>query len=768
MNDIVPELGVSEAEYLALYPDAEVLGMSAIEHFRLFGHRRTSLGRSSSVAVSSAAWSHDAAASAPRAQVDAAQSGLAAVSTDMSDGARAGVGEPSIPSVRGRSFQFDADYYLSQNEDVRAAGLDPAWHYFDSGWKEPRNPHPEFSVAFYLRQYPDVAEAGIEPFGHFIADGAAEGRHPNFQEYHKGRSTRALQEKTPLFLLSRTRAHGSSDAQAHKASLAVHVHCFFEDVFATTIIDILKKLPAGFALFVSVTSAGVADRVRALVAGLALSQLDVRVVENRGRDLAPLFVDFFDAIQKYDLCLHLHTKKSLEKEDFGTVWLSDLSQQLFSTGTFIQNTLKLMEADPSIGLLGPRPYPPLRRFMGWGANRELASSLCRKLGSTVPLPGPGATLDFPAGSFFWFRPSAFAEMRSLALTTHSFPAEPIADDGTIAHALERILPTIIASRQSRYVEVAPLPYEAEHPANHPVAVSVIIPAFNAEKFIEQAVLSVARQSCFHAKIEIIVVDNASTDSTAVVLARLAAIVPNLRVFSEPTKGAGAARNRGLSEARGKSVTFLDADDIRLEDAIGELYDAILASPTHQADFATSSLRMFNADWLSASMPYDDDGMIETLDLTGMSGDEPIWAAMASDFGSCTKLYRREFLDVSGIRYPEGVNFEDNYFIGCVLMEAQTATVLRSVTYLYRKSEDGMTQSTKRSPEILSDQIHVIEMLLERFDGPRASPRWATYKRTLLEKLRHEANRVGIPLRDSLTSVQAPRTSRAYFGAVVGA
>jgi hypothetical protein len=162
------------------------------------------------------------------------------------------------------------------------------------------------------------------------------------------------------------------------------------------------------------------------------------------------------------------------------------------------------------------------------------------------------------------------------------------------------------------------------------------------------------------------------------------------------------------------------------------------------------------------MPYDDDGRIETLDLAGMSGDEPIWAAMASDFGSCTKLYRREFLDELNIRYPEGVNFEDNYFIGCVMMEAKAATILRSVTYLYRKSEDGMTQSTKRSPEIIADQIRVIEMLLERFDGTPGRQRWNTYKKALLDKLKHEANRVGVPLREALTPQQAPRTYREYF------
>ena len=54
------------------------------------------------------------------------------------------------------------------------------------------------------------------------------------------------------------------------------------------------------------------------------------------------------------------------------------------------------------------------------------------------------------------------------------------------------------------------------------------------------------------------------------------------------------------------------------------------------------------------------------------------------------------------------------------------------------------------------------MLLERFDGKPGRERWDTYKKALLNKLKHEANRVGVPLQDALTPQQAPRTYRAFF------
>jgi glycosyltransferase involved in cell wall biosynthesis len=744
-----PELGVTEQEYIALNPDAEVLGMSALEHFRIFGRRKSDAG---------------VVKGEPRDRLSEA----AELTEDVFGPAPAGASTRSALSAP-MHFQpqtmydrpvdlceFDPIYYLRQYPDVQAAGLDPRWHYYDSGWKEGRNPNANFSVSFYLRQYPDVADAGIEPLEHFALSGLGEGRSPNFREHHKGRTARALSERTPLFRLSRKRRSAAS-----ACSLAVHVHCYFIDVFETEILPVLSLMPAGFALFVSTSSRTSADAVRKLTLGLKTSEVDVRVVENRGRDLAPLFVDFFEELQRYEVCLHLHTKKSVEKADFGARWRADLNRTLFASSAFVQNTLGLIMDDPTIGLIGPRPFPPIRRFMVWGSNYEIASRLLNQVQRQDLLPPPGALLDFPAGSFFWFRPSALIESRKLGLTTKSFPSEPIPDDGTIAHSLERILPALAQAKGFRYVEVAPLPFEAEHPAAHPVAVSVIIPAFNAAQFVEQAVLSVVRQTCHHVKIEIIVVDNASTDETGQVLARLASVIPNLSVYFERMPGAGAARNRGLREAKGAFVTFLDADDILMEDAIGELYDAMLAS-SQSVDFVTSSLQMFRTDWLSHPMPYPDDGSMEQIDLTSLNGNEQIWALLSGDFGACTKLYRRSFLDRHGIRFPEGLNFEDNFFVGSVLAEAQSATVLRSVTYLYRKSQAGETQSTRLSPEILADQVRVIELLLDKYDDKRRDGRWATYKETLLNKLRHEADRVALPIREVVTVQSAPRTHAAIF------
>jgi glycosyltransferase involved in cell wall biosynthesis len=90
-------------------------------------------------------------------------------------------------------------------------------------------------------------------------------------------------------------------------------------------------------------------------------------------------------------------------------------------------------------------------------------------------------------------------------------------------------------------------------------ISVIIPCFNCEAFVGRAIKSVLQQT--YSNYEIILVDNNSTDKTGQILAEFSNQYPDkIRVFMEKKKGAPAARNKGLSEAKGEWIQFLDADD----------------------------------------------------------------------------------------------------------------------------------------------------------------------------------------------------------------
>src|SRR5690606_22343556 len=102
----------------------------------------------------------------------------------------------------------------------------------------------------------------------------------------------------------------------------------------------------------------------------------------------------------------------------------------------------------------------------------------------------------------------------------------------------------------------------------PPKVSVIIPAFNAVEYVRDAVQSVRDQTIEHDAVEILVVDDGSTDGTAEVLAELADEDPRLIVRSQENSGTpGGARNPALDRAAGEYVFFLDSDDKLAPDAL---------------------------------------------------------------------------------------------------------------------------------------------------------------------------------------------------------
>lgn len=96
-------------------------------------------------------------------------------------------------------------------------------------------------------------------------------------------------------------------------------------------------------------------------------------------------------------------------------------------------------------------------------------------------------------------------------------------------------------------------------------VTVIIPAYNAESTVETAVRSVLCESVDG--VEVVAVDDGSSDGTLAVLTSLCRELPQLKVYSKPNGGVSSARNFGLERASGKYIMFLDADDAYFPGAI---------------------------------------------------------------------------------------------------------------------------------------------------------------------------------------------------------
>ncbi len=170
--------------YLENYPDVRGAGIDPIAHYLEYGAAE---GRDPSPTFSSAGYllqNPDALLSCVNPLVhhlrnnSPAKPGSALDSVNLNDYPRPDPGPGDVPRIEDLIEHFDPEFYLDTYPDILAAKTDPLRHYFDTGWRENRNPTTWFVTADYLRSNADVAGANVNPFWHYIKFGQHEGRLP--------------------------------------------------------------------------------------------------------------------------------------------------------------------------------------------------------------------------------------------------------------------------------------------------------------------------------------------------------------------------------------------------------------------------------------------------------------------------------------------------------------------------------------------------------------------------------------------------------------
>jgi len=200
-------------------------------------------------------------------------------------------------------------------------------------------------------------------------------------------------------------------------------------------------------------------------------------------------------------------------------------------------------------------------------------------------------------------------------------------------------------------------------------VSVVMPAFNAERFVDRAIQSALQQT--EACIEIIVVDDCSSDATPSIVAGIAATDTRVRLLRNPANmGPAAARNRAFEEARGKWIALLDADDTYEPNRLEKL---LKLAEQSRADIISDNLLLLSRD--------DDPPrpMIRDMPIPKfMSAAEFIEGNIDKDrtrrasYGYMKPMLRRDFIEAHQIRYREQRRFGEDYLLAveCLLKGAK--------------------------------------------------------------------------------------------------
>lgn len=222
--------------------------------------------------------------------------------------------------------------------------------------------------------------------------------------------------------------------------LAVHVHLHYIDMLET-ILERLKNIPVPFDLYISINTFKDHKEIHSdCVSYLGnLRNIYIERVPNRGRDIAPMIVQFGERLSQYDVIGHFHTKKSPHN-----VSLSSWSDELFNIllgkkddDTYtVGQILNLLKQRAKI-VFPQESTRIVKTPNGWGDNFDIARDLVEKYAKFSF--DENLQIAFPEGFMFWARGSALREFLNLPLSFDDFPVEPIPSDGTIAHALERLI-----------------------------------------------------------------------------------------------------------------------------------------------------------------------------------------------------------------------------------------------------------------------------------------------------------------------------------------
>lgn len=197
--------------------------------------------------------------------------------------------------------------------------------------------------------------------------------------------------------------------------------------------------------------------------------------------------------------------------------------------------------------------------------------------------------------------------------------------------------------------------------NGGIAVSVVVPVFNGEDFIRKCVHSILNQDL--SEIEIILIDDGSTDSTPSILDNLMKAYPQIHAYHIPNGGQGLARNFGIDKCKGEYVGFVDADDFIDSCMYGRLY---LEAKKSNSDIAWSFTK--STDWtehspFGAKTIFESDEEIGSFaaELVGGNPSSRDDSLLGMHVGKC--IYRRSYLNDNGIRFESErvVNSEDLLF-----------------------------------------------------------------------------------------------------------
>ncbi len=362
---------------------------------------------------------------------------------------------------------FDTAFYLRRQTD-RDAIDQPLAHYLETCHAEPKFPNPYFSDRTYYDARRDVYDAKFPALTHYTHSGFREEVrvHPlvdhSFLRNHlqgqdgitvvealvTGKVRDKMKLRTmpghpdtanrskwlPVALDVERAGETYADISLDAVKVGVLAHVFYVNLL-DEVIEVARNVPASGVLLISTDTRVKREQIIAELEESGLKNWEVRVQENRGRDIAPSFLGFADRIETLDYCVHIHTKRSPHYGSAFDKWRQYLFAENGGSRARVEAILRVFEANRTLGAMAPVDFGPIRKLISWGYDRDLCEALLDLLNWRDSVRE--VSLEFPSGSMFWFRVKALGGLYRAGLRPFHFDPEDSQIDGTLAHAIER-------------------------------------------------------------------------------------------------------------------------------------------------------------------------------------------------------------------------------------------------------------------------------------------------------------------------------------------
>ena len=235
-------------------------------------------------------------------------------------------------------------------------------------------------------------------------------------------------------------------------------------------------------------------------------------------------------------------------------------------------------------------------------------------------------------------------------------------------------------------------------------ISIIVPVFNSKNYIEECLNSILRQN--YSDFEVLLIDDGSTDNSREILLEFCAKDNRFKYFYQKNQGVSAARNFGLSMARGEFITFIDSDDFVKQGFLRTLLDM---EEETSADIIIGGAELFSNTQILIT---EDERNYFHIKMSGTKNlnDFEYLDIFCNPWG---KLFKTEIIKKNSLLFPDGLFFEDVFWHWATFWVSSSVAFVPMSNYCYRKTPNGIMDKLykKKYPGIAIHHLFVLDKVL---------------------------------------------------------